>query len=329
MRIDMVTHAGVGIGYGHLTRTMALAEALVERGGAVRFILPDIGGAEALSEAGFQWHILPGEAWMHPWGKAPSLYVMDHYRVNPAYFKGFSDRAPVAYIDDLLGGVFPVAAIINGHFYGESLGYDSAYPHAIKILGPQHCLLRKPFRSLPRRRQGKVTDILLTTGGTDPQGLMPKLMAEALQAIGDQGVRIHCIIGAGYPESSEYQSLALADPRFRLHWHPAHLGNIMEACQVAVTAAGTTLYELAAYGVPALAWQMVDNQRYVFQSAAEQGLIIPTNPALKGDLAGKLEALLEDEDQRAALSSRLQSMVDGQGAQRVADRLMRLINEKE
>ncbi len=317
MRVDLITHGGPGIGLGHLMRTVALAEALSEINVGTRFLLPDRHGAEYLSSQGFENLILGYHLWRQPPKNSADLFVVDHYRVDVQYFKLFEAQAPVLYIDDLCSEPYPISYVLNGHFYGLDLPYARMFPGAVRLLGPEYFLLRRVYRDRVACAEERC-GILVTTGGTDPQNHMPELIREVLAGIGDTPIEVHVVVGSGFSYARTILECAKTDPRIIVHENPEHLAGIMSRCKVAVSAAGTTLYELAALGIPALTWPMVDNQRYVFQSTCSQALAVPFDPYAEGELASKLRGLLRDPDEIKRMGARLRFLVDGLGACRTA-----------
>mgnify|MGYP002226996556 CR=1 FL=1 len=62
------------------------------------------------------------------------------------------------------------------------------------------------------------------------------------------------------------------DPGLRLYEHVAQMAELMQRCDLAVSAAGTTLFELCSAGTPAVSFTMADNQ---FTTAVPDGGRVP------------------------------------------------------
>ena len=95
-----------------------------------------------------------------------------------------------------------------------------------------------------------------------------------------------------------------------------------------MTAGGTTVYELCAGGIPSVMLTIADNQRMAAEEFDKKGLI-PYAGDVRCDMAGTMARVmgeilryLEDPKQRAAASDRLRTVVDGGGADRIAERLL-------
>lgn len=318
MRIDILTLGGPGRGMGHITRTLALAQALKNLGHICIFRLPDSGGKQLLMRSGFQCLEQGAEKWGQPGLEIPDLFVVDHYDVSSDYFGLFMEKAPVVYIDDLCLERYPVSGIVNGHFYAEDLPYRNLYGEILLMLGTEYCLLRPEYASVTAESSEQITNILVTTGGTDPQQQMTTLLQEALAATEGTTVTVHGVIGPGFEEIDILCRQMADEPRISLHHQPETLAPLMARCQLAISAAGTTLYELAAFGIPALIWQMVENQKYVYKSAIRQGMARGFSPDAPGSLTRVLAETLADGEWLKRTGALLRNRVDGEGAARAA-----------
>lgn len=314
---------------GHIARCLALAEAMEARQHSCVFRLPDTGGVALVRDAGFPYKVLGADDWRLPGDAAVDLFVIDHYAVTAEYFRTFSAQAPVVYIDDLCMERYPVSAILNGHIYAEELPYRKLYQEELLLLGTEFSLLRSSYTNRADKIFYPITAILVTTGGTDPDRIMGPLLGEVLQATATTGIEIHAVIGSGFEESEQLLLQFGREPRIIIHEGPVTLAPIMEQCQLAISAAGTTFYELAALGIPALTWQMVDNQRYVFRSVTDKGLAKDFNPQVPGDLTHVLSEAINDSVWVLNTSKRLRALVDGWGASRAADALVQYLTHPE
>ena len=100
-------------------------------------------------------------------------------------------------------------------------------------------------------------------------------------------------------------------------------------CDIAITAGGTTLYELCATGVPSIAFTMADNQVDFTKSFHEHEAICyvgdaRSDNALARNLAARLFSILPDKALRTRLSANARKLVDGRGAERIADAIINL-----
>jgi spore coat polysaccharide biosynthesis predicted glycosyltransferase SpsG len=96
---------------------------------------------------------------------------------------------------------------------------------------------------------------------------------------------------------------------------------------LAVAAAGTSALELACAGIPAALVAVADNQRPVLSAAARLGCAAALG--WHGDvdearIADCLSALAKDLPLRTTMAARGRELVDGAGAERVANKIIHL-----
>ena len=107
------------------------------------------------------------------------------------------------------------------------------------------------------------------------------------------------------------------------------MAGLMRACDLAVSAAGTTLYELCAAGVPSVSFTMADNQLPCSREMERFAGIpcagdVRSTPDLIGRLLSLLFSLAENPQKRSALSRSMHAAIDGKGSERIARELLLL-----
>jgi spore coat polysaccharide biosynthesis predicted glycosyltransferase SpsG len=104
---------------------------------------------------------------------------------------------------------------------------------------------------------------------------------------------------------------------------------LMSAADMSISAAGQTLYELAATGTPTVAIQVADNQAPNIAGFSKQGCIDSVLTESRSQIGRvvqeKVEALISDSARRLAMRTAGQRLVDGQGARRVARAIDQLL----
>ena len=164
--------------------------------------------------------------------------------------------------------------------------------------------------------------VLVTAGGSDPQGLLPEVLAVLGLLPGEFAVT--AVVGPFVEDRGGIERAVHASRRsVQLAHAPASLAGLMQEADLAVSGGGQTLYELAAMGVPTVAVEVAGNQAPSLAALAAQGVVHcagrATDPDLRGALAQAVAELLEDHHRREAMSAAGRRLVDGRGAQRVAN----------
>ena len=279
----------------------------------------------------------------------PACVIVDSYEVTDRYLRAVGKACGncgvpgvLAYMDDLLSFAYPVDIL-----------YQSAgvlLPQL--LLGTAYAPLRQEFANLPQRViTEEVSSILISTGGADPDHIARKMCqyitdqlsacdnasaagsdpayAQADRAGMGQRLRhltFHFVLGAMNSDREQLEALAAPFPGIRLHCNVKQMQRLMSVADLAISAAGSTLYELCAAGTPAVTYVLADNQIAGAQGFERHGVLMSA-----GDIrqeAGFPQKLLSaaldlaaDYERRREISARQKKLVDGGGARRVIEAL--------
>lgn len=333
-RVAFRTGGGRRIGLGHVRRCLALALALRAQGGHSLFLLDGDSEVCGLVEAeGFDTiRILPEQDLQETICQCRDLsvdaIVADSYAFSPAYFQNLSEAARVVVaIDDLADRELPVTFVVNGSASAEQLHYRGA-AETTYLLGPQYILLRPEFAGLPTRTiAGRVRRVLITVGGSDPNNLTLRLMQWIARVLGS--VKQDVVVGPLFENLEVLQAEAsTAAASIVLHKNPMDMRGLMLAADLALCGGGQTAYELAAAGTPAIAVRTAENQTVNLKGLVTAGSLVWGGDVQDSDLESKvmyeLKALAGDASRRVVMSRQGRRLVDGQGASRVAQTLLKL-----
>lgn len=336
-RILLRTDGGPQIATGHIMRCLSIAEALRRAGAEAEFAVADETGAEILAsfqpeEKPFPVHILRSD-YRNPETELAALtallagrcdcLLIDSYFVTAGYLAALRPLVRTAYIDDLTAFDYPVDLVINYDFAPPKDAYQTA---SEVLTGSAYTPLRSQFRGLCPCIREQADRLLLSTGGTDDYGVAGNLLQELLSRPECTGWQFHVLTGPMHRHRAELEALAASHPAVRLHEGVRHMAVLMAGCDLAVSAAGTTLYELCAAGLPAVSFTMADNQLVTagdmqrYASLPWAGDVRSTPDFIQG-LAARLLLLAADAEARRRLSASMQSCVDGLGADRIAEAL--------
>ena len=328
------TAAGPTIGLGHLRRCLTLAQVLKELNAEVHFLLRgEQSGIEFLERYGFSGTRLKENA---DWGLQESLaycvqsranvLIIDSYPVEPKDIKGF--RGKVVVIDDLCDRSLPVDLITNGSVTGGACIYRKL-PSTKLLLGPQYILLRDIFSKKVNRCIRKHIDrILMTVGGMASMSLMADVVTWTREIV--EKARMDLVLGPFVQEMNDCRYLGQwqDDPLVCMHQDPPNFYDLMMECDIAVTGGGQTTYELAATGTPALAIMLAENQIHNLEGFSKLGTLKWVGSASDSNLKRKfqhgLARLAGSLKERQAMSKSGPLIVDGGGAQRVAQAIKEL-----
>jgi UDP-2,4-diacetamido-2,4,6-trideoxy-beta-L-altropyranose hydrolase len=258
--------------------------------------------------------------------------VLDGYNFDAHYqFAIKSAGYRVLVIDDMAHlDRYHADILLNQNIAAETLSYNCDATTSF-LLGSRFCLLRDEFVRAPhsaRRIAPVARKILISMGGADPDNVTAKVL-DALAKLDIDQLEASVVVGSSNNHFEELRrtvdslSRPVADestPVVRLVHNSQNMRGLMEWADSAVTNAGSTCYELALMGLPAVVLILADNQQIVARGLAAAAAV--TNLGwFRGidstHLANALSQQCKNYERRVQQSRCGQQLVDGRGASRV------------
>lgn len=332
MRCD----GGSAVGLGHVRRCLSIARALRDREGfGVRFAMSDDAMAMApVREQGFAIDARPAGASEIDWllglaaAHQPVATVLDVRTELSATsvmrLKG-ADMI-VATVDD----ASPRRLAVDASFYPPvpqvfSLNWDGA--EAEPNVGWEWVVLGQDTLPPFAVRSGRPR-VIVSMGGSDPLGLTLPAVRALVSLNGDFDATV--VIGPGADPLLEGRVQRLA-PHFTIVRSPNDLPKLMSEADLGLISFGVTAYELAALGVPAV-YLCISDDHAISASAFElagMGLSLGVASRLSDAMvAAVVNDLLGDPVYRRSMATAGRLSIDGRGAQRIAQHLKRLVEER-
>ncbi len=334
-RLLIRADASTKLGAGHAMRSFALAKAWQRTGGSVTFAmaesLPEM--AQRFRNEGMEVHRLASE----PGGKGDlketaSLAcrleahwaVIDGYHFRPEYVRELhrSGVQVCAFDDDGRFAEYCADLVLNQNLGASGDLYPRRQLYTNLLLGTKYALLRPEFLQTERSREIPVLArrLLVSMGGADADNVT-KLVMHALGEL-DCEMETTIVVGSGNQHYEQLLRIAERLPRVRLLRNPPDMAAFMRQSDLALSAAGSTCWELAYLGVPMVLIALANNQRGIATALAQRGAAI--NLGWQADLsptqiARTINQLAPNVLQRRAMSEVGRSLVDGRGAERVVN----------
>uniref|UniRef100_UPI00405795F8 UDP-2,4-diacetamido-2,4, 6-trideoxy-beta-L-altropyranose hydrolase n=1 Tax=Acetatifactor sp. TaxID=1872090 RepID=UPI00405795F8 len=330
------------IGTGHVMRCLSVAMALRERNQDVVFLLADESAVALLEARGQKYMILHtsyeqmetelpilqklGEEYQ------PDLCLVDSYYVTPGYLEALGKLCKTAYMDDVFSFAYPVDMVINYNIYGDLFPYreTSGIQGTEFLLGTSYAPLRKEFRreeTISVRKNAE--SVLITTGGSDKYNLAGQILQAVLQDETAKRLHYHVVSGVFNQNLPALLELEREYPQITIHKNVSNMVALMQKCDIAVTAGGSTMYELCAVGIPIICFSFVDNQQNIVKTFSEKELVcyggdyLQEGEMLVKNVVKHVNKLAYDTDARVGYSRKAQELVDGRGAERIAQALIK------
>jgi UDP-2,4-diacetamido-2,4,6-trideoxy-beta-L-altropyranose hydrolase len=336
--------ANAVIGVGHMMRCLGLAQHWQAEGGRVIFILaqPNPTLEKRLQLEKFEIQVLntsPGEledaerTAQCVQATGAKILLVDGYHFKQNWFMVVrKEKVKIALWTDYCQDSFlPVNLILNQNPHAQVAELQAKAPGSKVLAGLDYLVLRKEFLNRPELRHGRtqgVKKILITLGGGDSANDSGKII-EALKSTPYSLPLISLVVGHNNPRFEELTSAAKDLATVTLERAKDDFAAYSQEFDLAISAAGATLWELGYLGLPSLAYIVAENQVPLAQSIQTLGMGVNMgwNHDFQKDLFTQtLQSFLSDPLRLEAMSKNALKTIDGKGGVRVTAALKNLIN---
>jgi UDP-2,4-diacetamido-2,4,6-trideoxy-beta-L-altropyranose hydrolase len=328
------------IGTGHIQRCLVLAAELAGRGWRVAFASRDLAGAplDRIRRAGYSLSMLAPEldeaqdralTLGFVRDNAAGWLVVDRYATRAEDLQELSGcqsagRAlRVLAVDDICEHAFPVDVLVNQNINAADFTYKTR-ADTLRLFGTRYALVGAAYTAArpgaaPARTS--VQRILVFMGGGNTVAAVERVLQALRVMASDSAREIRVVVGA----ASHAQALAGAVANLARSQIVHGLANLVEPlgwADLFVTAGGSVAWEACCLGVPMLIVTVAENQElnaaklHALGAAVHVGRIQNTSCIALGR---ELEALVANPAKLGELGQGAWQLVDGLGAQRVAD----------
>jgi UDP-2,4-diacetamido-2,4,6-trideoxy-beta-L-altropyranose hydrolase len=294
----------------------ALEGRIVSEDFGIERIGTDPGGAEDIAKTGALARD-SGAGWV----------VVDGYRFGAGFQRALRDAGlKVLFIDDNGHAESYCADIVlNQNVHAAESMYARREPGTRLLLGTRYALLRKEFwswRGWKRETPDVARKVLVTLGGSDPDNVTTKVV-RALGPVDIEGLEAVVVVGGGNPHLDEITSAAAASrARVRVERIVTNMPELMAWADVAVSAAGSTVWELAFMGLPTVLLVLAENQARSAGALGKDEVAVDlgrAQEATEDGIARAVADLLSRRHVRERLCTNGKDLVDGLGAERVVE----------
>ena len=267
MEVVILTEGGKDYGYGHVARCSSIYQAFEYYNIFPKFI---VNGDESIKA------IVPNidvkiTDWLNDSFK-DDILVIDSYLADLIFYNEISRSSSLCvYVDDNNRFNYPKGIVVNGTLDSSDMGYpereDITY-----LVGNEFIPLRKDFWNIQKLKiNDSIENILITMGGNDLRNLTPKILELLIDNFPKVNKKV--IITDSFKNTQEIESLK--NEYVELIYSPSsdEIINAMSSVDLAISASGQTLYELACIGVPTIAIGVIGNQKNNIKNWINQGFI--------------------------------------------------------
>lgn len=277
-------------GLGHLSRCSAYAAAWRLQGGEVHWVVDgDDIAQNFLSTEKITWRKWNEDKFFNLADHAVAL--VDSYCAPLTVLQKISvSFSHTVYLDDTFRLPYPRGLVV--HAASCVSGQETGDAHW--LTGQRWQPLRPEFWDRKERNiiRHKIQNVLIIMGGTDTSNLT-KVVYEATRDECPLAI-IHVVTNNITTEDSNCKKYSKLNAQ--------EIANLMSSCDIAISAAGQTMFELIACSLPSIIIKTADNQSNQIQSMEDCDFfeIIKnwTNDNIKEKIAGKIKKLKHEKTRK-------------------------------
>lgn len=329
MKISIVTEGFENTGYGHITRCLSLYQAFEEKNIIPTFFVNGDEHAEVFLKGTNHKFI----DWLRHPAKLSSeiinsdIVIIDSYHAGKEIYEMLSKLSKQAlFLDDYIRLDYPKGTVLNGTINSEKFKYNKN-SDCDYLLGVKFIPIRKDFWDASTRKINKdISSILITYGGQDIRNFSIPTLTALQDNFGN--FKFNIVIGGGMLKKSYFDKYKNDKCEFHYSIDACKMKELMLESDIAISAAGQTLYELAVTGTPTISIAVAENQKANIQQWKKSGFLIDSIFHTDANYLKKIVNQINSMKSitvRKKLSANGKSNVDGQGSRRVIEYLLKKI----
>ncbi|MFX0560700.1 PseG/SpsG family protein [Tepidibacillus infernus] len=325
MKVYIFTEGGSKFGYGHVVRCSSLYSELENRGIDVEYIIN--GNEEVVEVLGDKKHMVRN--WLSTDYLSTILNnevyaIVDSYLANFGIYEYISKHTKKSlFIDDNMRLTYPKGIVVNPSIYAKELKYPQI-KGVHYLLGNEYVILRGSFFDSKRETlKTEVKEILVTLGGADIRNITPKIL-DILNTEYPNVVK-NVVIGKGFKNIEEIKRIDDKNISYYYNVNGIEMKALMLRSDMAISAAGQTIYELIKTETPFIPIRIIDNQENNVKGLLKYNLVNRVLDSESSNFTKELSneiRLLMNLENRTILYNSMKGIIDGLGRTRIIDELL-------
>ena len=253
------------IGVGHVMRSLALGQALLEAGFDVVLASVDLpaGMRKEAHKCGITIVDLQCDAFGSDDALATlslngAVLVIDGYKFEREFFSELEGRATnfVVIDDNVETKALAPSVVINQNPDATAEMYSHLSGNPKLLLGLQYALLRREVREATKQSINPVAGkVFVAMGGSD----FLQLTSPIVDGLKDLDIEICVAVGPTNSQRQQIEETVRSIPRARVILQADYIAELASS-SLAILAAGSSLWEAAALGVPSIGLIVAENQ---------------------------------------------------------------------
>lgn len=322
------------IASGHIMRCITIASFFKKKGYDVEFLIADENPIQMLEKADMPYTVLNSQ-WDDLSVEVESVLnklkldnsstlIIDTYQVNRTYVEALKPFAAIYYLGSKQEYLGALEGIIN---YSSDINYEfynTQYNKSTKLLlGPSYAPLREEFCNVPEHYNIKDLRILLTSGNTNQNGCIEKILENLTTSAVFENINIDVVVGNMFTNKQELQDKFSRFENINLHYNVTSMADLMKNSSLSIAANGTTVYELAASNVPVISFAMVREQVPSAKGLQSLGVVDYAGTFFEKDteclnhIQSSVEQCFSNRELLKTLGKKAHSVIDGKGCEKI------------
>lgn len=313
MKLTVLTEYSSQIGFGHISRTLAIADCFFEIGWEVEYLIRESEKNDIAISYPYQLVEWSETSLVKNILENSDAVLIDSYRVSPATLSELAENIsfPLTIIDSKLN--YPDRGVlIFGSIYAEKFQIKGDFPI---LSGRDYILFRKEFINAKKdfTVREELSRIVITLG----KFIKTSDITTILSVIGNtlnSSVEIYVV---GTPIENIEQN---GNVQYYPFLETKKYVELLQTADLVITNGGQTLNESIALNIPTLAIEIADNQSQNIKGWRDLGVISSLGKISDAYFCLNLEDYLlrmKDPDERRLYSDHSKEVIDLNGAQRV------------
>lgn len=314
-KIAILTEYKESIGYGHVVRTSAILETLVNKNLKVDFIVD----SKLEINIGLNYPIKYRNWLQIGIDSEYDILIVDTYSIQDEIWDNLKNYSKIiSYMDD--GNV---SVTLTNIVLIKTAIEAKKEKNKIQLIGTKFFPIRESLRNVSKHNS---SEIFVMFGGTDIRALSIKLLPLFCNS---QNLKFNIVTA----NENIYKELKLKKTNniniyFSPNWN--ELALLMASAKLAISSGGTILYELAYFNIPTIPIEVIDNQKLGLEEFKKIGFINEyfkyNEEYLLEKINNKLIDSIKNYEKYILMAGNGQRIVDGEGSERIVDELIKIRN---
>lgn len=326
------------IGLGHLMRCMLISDYLKSKNVNTLFLSKTEQIEDWISEKGYKFNILSPSCTVEDElniieqvriEKKIRIILLDinNYKtfINPDEYHGYLDSLRklslfLISFEDLKDYPFYSDVVVIPYVGAEKVKLHDQQ-NCKYLLGPKYFILREEFSKVnPINVRKKIENILITMGGSDPEGITLTVLNAFTET--ELNVNLKILIGGLSQIGDREIKNALSDYNgpYSIIRNTKNMAQLMSSSDIAIINSGLTKYESSAVGLPSIVISNNERHAKLMEQFAKYGSILhlgSVSEVSKHKIINTVTNLVSDYDKRKQMSKHGKSLIDGKGIDRL------------